>query len=108
MKGEQFVKEAGQSMAARTRKPPPAAGGSGESSRSAVRQVAEAELRTLLDTPIAQTVLAMGVDLSRVKQAYQMRMRATGQPFPTVDSLLEAAIEAQQQSEQRQALEDNE
>jgi len=48
----------------------------------------------------------MGVDLSRVKQAFQFKLRTTGTSFTTVDSLLEAAIEAQHSSEHRQALED--
>lgn len=75
--------------------------------RVSPREVSEAELRSLLGTPIAQTVLAMGVDLSRVKQALKFKVRTTGQPFSTVDSLLEAAIEVQHHSEQRQALEDH-
>jgi len=48
----------------------------------------------------------MGVDISRVKQAFQFKIRTTGSSFTTVDSLLEAAIEAQHYSEQRQALEE--
>nr|SVE86608.1 EOG090X01XB [Daphnia similis] len=75
------------------------------SQRSPPREVSEAELRSLLGTPIVQTVLAMGVDLSRVKQALKYQIRNTGQPFDTVDSLLEAAIEFQHYNEHRQSLE---
>ena len=48
----------------------------------------------------------MGVDISRVKQAFQFKLRTTGSGFTSVDSLLEAAIEAQHYSEHRQALEE--
>lgn len=74
--------------------------------RSAPREVSEEELCTLLDSVIAQTVLNMGVDVSRVKQAMQYKIRTTGHAFNTVDSLLEAAIEVQHYSEHRHALED--
>lgn len=102
MKGEQYIKAVAESMS-----PPKAkASGSVEHRRYAPREVTEAELWSLLGSPVAQTVLGMGVDLSRVKQAIQRQIRTTGQPFNSVDSLLEAAIEIQQHSEHRQALED--
>ena len=104
MKGEQYIKEATESMTTpKVKLSPPTSAGN---PRSSPREVSETELRGLLGTPIAQTVLAMGVDLSRVKQAYKYQMRTTGQPCSTVDSLLEAAIEIQQYSEHRQSLED--
>ncbi len=104
MKGEQYIKEATESMSAPKVKPPLITPSG--NSRLSPREVSEAELRSLLGTPIAQTVLAMGVDLSRVKQAYKYQMRTTGCPFSSVDSLLEAAIEIQHYSEHRQSLED--
>ena len=61
----------------------------------------------LLDSPIVQTVLAMGIDMSRVKMALKMKMRSTGQPFSSVDSLLEATITLQHYNEHRLALEDS-
>ena len=48
----------------------------------------------------------MGVDISRVKQALLFKIRTTGTSFSSVDSLLEAAIEAQHNSEHRQAMEE--
>lgn len=54
----------------------------------------------------SKTVLNMGVDVSRVKQALRYQIRATGQPFTSVDSLLEAAIEAQHHAEARHAMDD--
>ena len=56
MKGEQYVQEAVQSMASRTRKQPPPPS---SSPRPAARDVPEAELRTLLESPIAQTVITI-------------------------------------------------
>ena len=110
MKGEQFIKEAAQTSAVntapRSRSNPPPVPLNAGSSRPFPREVSEEELRALLDTPVAQTVLNMGVDLSRVKQALKLKIRATGQPFSTVDSLLEAAIEVQHYSDYRQAMED--
>lgn len=104
MKGEQFIKAASESMS--THKTKPSLPVSMGNPRVSPREVSESELRSLLGTPIAQTVLAMGVDLSRVKQALKFKVRSTGQPFSTVDSLLEAAIEVQHHNEHRQALED--
>ncbi|XP_045029942.1 baculoviral IAP repeat-containing protein 7-like isoform X1 [Daphnia magna] len=103
MKGEQYIKEAKESMS--TPKVKHSLAASVGSQRSPPREVSEAELRSLLGTPIVQTVLAMGVDLSRVKQALKYQIRNTGQPFDTVDSLLEAAIEFQHYNEHRQSLE---
>jgi hypothetical protein len=105
MKGEQYIKEATESMANHTKAKPSLSASVGHP-RSSPREVSEAELRSLLGTPIVQTVLAMGVDLSRVKQALKYQIRRTGQVFNTVDSLLEAAIEIQHHSEHRQSLED--
>ena len=105
MKGEQYIKEATESMANHTKAKPSLSASVGPP-RSSPREVSEAELRSLLGTHIVQTVLAMGVDLSRVKQALKYQIRRTGQVFNTVDSLLEAAIEIQHHSEHRQSLED--
>ena len=105
MKGEQYIKEATESMANQTKAKPSLSASVGHP-RSSPREVSEAELRSLLGTHIVQTVLAMGVDLSRVKQALKYQIRRTGQVFNTVDSLLEAAIEIQHHSEHRQSLED--
>ena len=113
VKGDGYIKEAAESMppsataADRLRSTTfPAAALVRSPSRSVPREVSEDELRALLNTPIAQTVLNMGVDLSRVKQALQLKIRATGQAFSTVDSLLEAAIEVQHFNDYRQAMED--
>jgi len=111
VKGDQYIKDVAESMpspsaalrCSRSNPPPvPLV----TCRRSTPREVSEEELRNLLDSTIAQTVLSMGVDLSRVKQAIQYKMRTTGCPFNTVDSLLEAAIEVQHYSEHRQAMED--
>ena len=103
MKGEQYIKEASESRPISKANKPST---SGSHSRLFPREVSETELRALLVSPIAQTVLAMGVDISRVKQAFKYQIRNTGQPFESVDSLLEVAIAVQHCSEHRQALED--
>nr|SVE74652.1 EOG090X01XB [Daphnia carinata] len=103
MKGEQYIKEAKESMSTPKVKHSLAAAVGNQPSPP--REISEAELRILLGTPVVQTVLAMGVDLSRVKQALKYQIRNTGQPFGTVDSLLEAAIEFQHYNEHRQSLE---
>ncbi|XP_046450026.1 baculoviral IAP repeat-containing protein 7-B-like isoform X2 [Daphnia pulex] len=105
MKGEQYIKEATESMSNHPKAKPSLSASVGNS-RASPREASEADLRSLLGTPIVQTVLAMGVDLSRVRQALKYQIRTTGQPFNTVDSLLEAAIEIQHHSEHRQSLED--
>lgn len=109
MKGENFVRAAVAAAVAASSaaSSSSAAGTAGRKSprQPPSREVSESEMRALLESTVAQTVLAMGVDLSRVKQAYQMRLRSMGSPFTTVDSLLEAAIEIQHSNEHRQALE---
>ena len=110
VKGDQYIKDVAESrpspsaaLRCSRSNPPPVPLVTCQ--RSTPREVSEEELRYLLDSSIAQTVLSMGVDFSRVKQAIQYKMRATGRPFSTVDSLLEAAIEVQHYSEHRQAME---
>ena len=61
MKGDQFIKEASDSMPTSSNgvsrsKSKPASLSSSGSSRLSHREVSEAELRVLLDNPIAQTV----------------------------------------------------
>lgn len=69
-----------------------------------LRELSESDLNSLLESTVAQTVLTMGVDLSCIKQAYQQRIRSGGQPFSTVDSLLEATIEIHPLNEHGQPL----
>ena len=103
MKGEQYIKAIASSASTSKARATPSCDAANR--RPSPREVSETELWSLLGAPIVQTVLGMGVDLSRVKQAIKRQIRATGQPFSSVDSLLEAAIEMQHHSEHRQALE---
>lgn len=99
MKGEQFIKDANDSLSATAAAPPrnrsnPPPLPLITSPATVSREVSEEELQQMLESPVAQTVLAMGVDVSRVKHAIRSNIRAVGRAFSTVDSLLEAAIEA--------------
>lgn len=93
MKGDRFIRQA-------TKQRPPVL-------LSGPRELSEAELRALLDSNIVQTVLSIGIDLALVKMALKQRIKSTGEPFTSVDSLLEAATRLQRSNERRQALEDN-
>lgn len=108
MKREQFIKETAQrawnETAPKIHQPQPPFR---NANLSPPRDMSDAEIQILLESPIVQTVLAMGIDLSRVKQALKLKLRTTGQSFSTVDSLLEATITLQHYNEHLLALEDS-
>ncbi|ODN01677.1 Death-associated inhibitor of apoptosis 2 [Orchesella cincta] len=56
------------------------------------RRVSDQELRELIDTPIVQAALEMGMELGKVKGALQRKIQQTGQPFITTEALLEAVL----------------
>jgi len=56
------------------------------------RRVSDQELRDLIDTPIVQAALEMGMEVGKVKGALQRKIQQTGQPFITTESLLEAIL----------------
>jgi baculoviral IAP repeat-containing protein 2/3 len=92
-KGQEFIKKASES------KPPVIPSSSfknssgGNSSRTAQpRRVTDEELRQLIDTPIVQAALEMGMEVGKVKGALQRKLQQTGTPFLTTEALLEAVL----------------
>nr|CAG4644171.1 EOG090X0AH4 [Lepidurus arcticus] len=69
------------------------------------RTASDSMLRDMMTSPVVKAVLEMGIDSSRIKQALRRRFSFTTEAFPSVESLLKAALDVQHDDEHRQQLE---
>eukprot|EP00095_Tigriopus_kingsejongensis_P005266 maker-scaffold464_size163657-snap-gene-0.31 protein:Tk05266 transcript:maker-scaffold464_size163657-snap-gene-0.31-mRNA-1 annotation:"apoptosis 2 inhibitor" len=72
-----------------------------------ISSISEEDLKRHMRSPIVQEVLAMGIDLSRIKVAVKNRVRRLGSNFEHVDELVDAAFGVHREQEDIANLDNN-
>jgi hypothetical protein len=95
VKGDEFIAKC---LAER---PPDPVSGGGQISRDSQKPVTDEEVKNLMTSPVAQQVLSMGVDQSRIKMALRKQLQEKGTNFTSANQLAMAAMGAHAEQEDR-------